>query len=452
MRAPTWAVLPIAVMVLLTGGPVAGQEPVQRTASGLIYDLQHPEASRRTEAARLLGQNKVHAAVPALIDASADSDEAVRLEVVEALVRIHDRRALPTYVTLTRGASAAIQEKAIEGIINIYVGDESGFIHGLTNVIDFVNPFSDDYDPLVVEPFTIVDQNAVEAIADLLLSDGRDIRQHAATALGILRARSALPAIQDALEHEPLDAIKVELIRAIYKIGDRAAGSALVPRMLDSDKDVHDEAIFAAGRLKVAEAVPHLIDMLNTGVEERRRILGFVPVSGRDDLTRRVLDALAYIGDSRADAIFLERLDADAGWSRRFAAEGLARIGDSVHLPAVRQRHDAEEARLVKLALGYARYRLGEVRYLADLVDRVNDSDQAYSYLLELSPSEVSDLFPYLQAEGDEVKIRLLEIVGMRGDRSALVVAEQMIQTGTPDVQSAANLAILRIRGRYPGA
>ena len=454
MRVSNWIGLPLlaVVMISMAAAPTVAQEPVRRSVDGLEYDLQHPEQVRRLRAARLLGQNKVHAAVPALIAAAADRDDDVRLEVIKALVRIHDRRALTTYVALTRDGRPDIQEKSIEGIINTYVSDESGFVRGLQNVVDFVNPFSDDYNPLTVESFIEVDPAAIDAVGDLLLSERAHIRKDAAAALGILRARTALPAILDALEQESETDVTVELIRTVYKVGDPAVGGALVPRVLDADKQIHDEAIFTAGRLRVTEAVPSLVDMIDAGVEERRTLFGFVPISGSNDLSRRVLEALAYIGDARAQHVFLAWLDSDRGWSRRFSAEGLGRIGDTAHLSHLTARYQEEEADDVRLALAFARYRLGEAQYLQEVVGQATADDQAYGYLMELAPQEMPALYSYVRNESEDVRLRLLEVIGMRGDRSAIDIAEEMIQTGSPKVREAANLAVLRIRGRYPEA
>ena len=456
MRAPPmWLMILTAGLCVMTGGSTAAeprQQSERRSVSGLIFDLQHPETNRRVEAARLLGQNKVRTAVPALIEASDDPEVEVRYAIVKALVRIHDRRALHTYVRQTGDTDPEVQEKAIEGIINVYVGDDSGFIRGLQNVVDFVNPFSDDYNALVVEPFIDVDGDAVTALAAQVLSDRQHIRKDAAIALGILRARSALPALEDALGRETSNDVKVELIRTLYKIGDPSVGEALIQRMLDTDKRVHDEAIFTVGRLRISEAVPSLIDMLRTGVEERRKIFGFVPVSGSDDLSRRVFQALAHIGDPRGEQIFLESLDANQDWSRQYAAEGLGRIGDTTHLRVIVDQYLREDSGRVRLALGYARYRLGQAEYLAEVVALAHDSDQAYAYLMEFDAADVSRLYPYLRSEPDEITITLLEVVGMRGDRSAIAIAEDIIRTGNADVRAAANLAILRLRGRYPDA
>ena len=144
------------------------QQTKKVSVSGLIYDLKHPEPERRKDAALLLGQNKVREAVPGLIELTKDPDNAIRLEAVRALVHINDPAALPTYVQLTRDSSKPVQEMSIEGIINTYVADEGGFIHGVQKFADIVNPWSDDYNPLTVEPYVAVSPDAVSALAVLL--------------------------------------------------------------------------------------------------------------------------------------------------------------------------------------------------------------------------------------------------------------------------------------------
>ncbi len=288
--------------------PLSAQQTRELSVEGLIYDLKHPEGDRRKQAATVLGQNKVREAVPDLIQLTEDTDGSIRLEAVRALVRINDTRALQAYTRLTHDSEKEVQKKAIEGVTNMYVVGEGGFTRGLRKFADVLNPFRDDYNPLMVESFVPVSQDAKDALAELLFASDTGIRKDAAVALGILRAQSALPTIQQALSVETSDGVKVELIRTIYKIGDPSAGPAVIPLVRDTDKKVHDEAIFTLGQLRVTEAVPLLKELYLSGVEERQKVLGFVPVSGTDDLQKKLLEALAYMGDSSCQELFLQAL------------------------------------------------------------------------------------------------------------------------------------------------
>ena len=249
----------LAVWAVVAGSfPGLAQQSREVSIDGLIYDLDHPDGDRRKAAAKLVGQHKAVQAVPGLIELTEDPDHLIRMAALRALVRLNDPSALDTYVRFTHDPRQEIQEKAIEGIINIYIVEEGGFITTLKKFAETVNPFSDDYNPLVVEPFVPVSQDANQALTELLAWHIPQIRKDAAIALGILRARSALPAMQETLSRETSDSVKVELIRAFYKIGAPVAGRALIPSIMDPDKKVHDEAIFALGRLRVNEAPPTL--------------------------------------------------------------------------------------------------------------------------------------------------------------------------------------------------
>ncbi len=428
--------------------PAVAQETRQVPVEGLIYDLRHPDSERRIKAAQILGENRVRQAVPALIDTCSDQDAKVRLEAIRALVRINDTRALNAYIERTSDDQKLIQEKAIEGLINIYVTPSDGFVHDVKTAFSFVNPLHDDFNALLVEPYIPVSQRAVDALQLLLQDEDHEIRKEAAVALGILRAGSAVPAIKEALSKEEDDGAKVELIRTSYKIGDPAIGSTLIPLIHDENKKVHDEAIFAIGRLRIVEAIPELRRLYESGVEERRTVLAVVPVSGKDDLRRKVLEAMAHIGDPQTKDIFINGLADARSPYRLYAAEGLGRIGEDNLVQDIANAYQREASGDVRLAMAFALYRLGRTEYLIELVRNVKKK-QVHDYLMEMEGSDVAKLYPFLETEKDDIRIQLLDIIGLRGDVSALPPVEKVSQDETGDVAAAANHAIRRLRGRF---
>ncbi|MFQ5738848.1 MAG: HEAT repeat domain-containing protein [Acidobacteriota bacterium] len=442
------ATLFATVLVFTQGTEASFQKTRQVSVEALIYDLKHPDGDRRKEAARILGEHRIRKAVPALIELTHDPDHQIRRQAVGALVRINDPRALPAYIRLTQDFHRSIQEKSIEGIVTLYVVEEGGFVQGVRKVVDFVNPLSDDYNPLMVEPYVAVDPTAVDALAKLLGDPRSRTRKQAATALGILRAYSALDAIQSRLAQEEKDGVKVELIRAIYKIGDPGAGKAVLPLTRDSDKKVHDEAIYTLGRLRVTEAVPTLSELYGAGIEERRKVFGLIPVSGSDDLQKRLFEALAHIGDPASKSLFFNALADGREFNRRYAAEGLGRVGDSDVLDQVARAYVREKSRSAKLAMSFALYRLGRQEHLEELV-RSAGGDQGHGYLLEFSPAETEKLYPYLRSEKNSTRVRLLDVIGLRGGASAIPVVEELTASKSAEVVSAANLAIRRLQGRH---
>ena len=423
------------------------QKVPKRSVNGLIYDLKHPEAQRRKEAALALGKNEVHDAVPALIQLTEDEQDLVRLEAVRALIRINDSSALSAYARLTYDRRQEIQKKAIEGIINVYVVESSGFVSGVKKIVNFVNPLTDGYNALMVEPYLRVSQVAIDGLANLLDSPETGIRKDAAIALGILRAGSALPLIQKSLFQETNSGVIVELIRSIYKIGDSSAGQSVIPLIRDPDKKVHDEAIFTLGRLRVVEAVPDLKEIYESEVEERKKFLGVIPVSGRDDLQKKIIEALAYIGDPSCQELFMNALQDERDFYRGLGAEGLGRAGDPGFATEVARKYLAEESSDVKLAMSYALYRLGRDEHLVELVDEVG-KDQSYHYLLEMSSLEIEKLYPYLHKTRTSTQMRLINVLGLRATASALPIIQEMMESEDAEIASAANLASRRIQGR----
>jgi HEAT repeat protein len=449
MRLESRILIVVIALVWATNFVWAAAQTQQRSVEGLVYELKHPDADKRKDAAKKLGDSQVRNAVPELVEATKDPDSGVRLEVAKALVKINDSRALGAFTELTRDPDPEVQKVSIQGIVQIYVVVESGFLADMKKVADFMNPLSDGYNPMMVEPYVPVSEAAVTGISDLLFHDDKGIRKDAAVALGILRGQSALPAIQHALEGEQANDVKVELIRAIYKIGDPAGGEALLPLIRDPDKKVHDEAILAAGRLRTKQAVPQLNELYRAGVEERKKVFGLVPVSGTDDLQRKVLEALAYIADPDSKDIFEDALEDSRDHYRRYGAEGLGRIRDESYLGLIARKYLREEKKDVKLAMGYAQYLMGREEHLVELVDNAT-SGQAFYYMLELDAEQVKGLYPYVQTERDATKIRLLDVIGLKGDMSSMPLVQELSNHENADVASAANLAIRRLNGRFP--
>ena len=439
---------------LLVGLPdLRGQEEL-RDVNGLIFDLRHPEVERRKTAVVGLGKHRIRRAVPELSKLVKDPDDLLRTALAQALVKIGDIRTLPALMTLCHDSRKKTQLVAIQGLVKLYVQVPDGFFHGVKRVVNFMNPADDDYNPLLVEPYVSVSPEAIDTLATLLSSPDADIRRNGALALGILRGHRALPTLQGALEEEPENAVKVEMVRAIYKIGGPEGGVTLIPLIRDPDKKIHDEAIFALGRLKVEPAVPALTELYNSGVTERKKILGgLVPVSGDDDLRRKTLEALAYIGDPRSRGIFIEALEDERTAFRRYGAEGLGRIGDTSLIPKLAYAFQGEQEPEVISALNFALFRLGGEAHLPELVDRIN-SDQVYFYLLEMEPEEVPKLHPHLLLHTKEpgIQVRLLDVIGQRGDASSLEVVEPLTRSENSDVISSANVALRRLQGRHRGA
>ena len=439
----------IGVLVLVLATPILLALPPQGVnVDGLVFDLKHPEAERRRNAANQLGSTQARSAIPALVETSGDSDAGVRLAVVRALNNMPDQGAVPAYVQLMTDPDVRIQREAVRGIETVYVARETGFVQGVRRVADFVNPFSDDFDPVVVEPYEKVDPAAIDTLAGLLSASDDNLRASAAAALGTLRGHAALPEIKGRLEVEQVENVTVELIWAIVKIGDREAAGALIPLTRSNVSNVRTQSIHGLGRLRANEAVPQLTELYSSGIEERRRVLG-IPVSSVNEFQRNVFKSLSLIGDPSSKGLFQEAIKHEEQFYRRFGAEGLGRIGDTSVTTDVARLYIGERSREVRLAAGFALFRLGREEHLDELVAAA-DSGQVKHYLMELEESDIPKLFDHFDASKPSVQVALLEVIGLRGGPDAIELAEAASSHANTDVAAAGNLAIRRLHGRHP--
>jgi HEAT repeat protein len=452
MARKTAFFLVLGLWLILLPHPLMAQSQSKTVSvQGLIFDLKHPEADRRVEAARLLGGNKIRQAVPALVEAADDPDPRVRMAILTALDEIRDIRAQQVMVKMVQDPETDIRRKAIDGLVHLYVLDESGFIAGTKKVFNFLNPFDSNYNDLVIESYINVPADVVAALVTRLNDSDDGVRKAAVMSLGIFRARQALPDLERTAPLETKDDIKVEFIRTFYKIGDPDACSSVVPFINDPDKSVHDEAILTAGLLRCRDAVEPLMYLYESGIKERKTVLKIIPASSSYDLQLKCFQALSLIADPRSEKLFLPALRHSNDDFRVAAAEGLARLGNRDNLTRVEKQRETASHRRYQLALDYARYRMGREDLLNELVHELDSSrygDQVYNYMLELPPDQLPRLYPLLRSATGDERIRLLDVLGMIGDAGTLDVVKTYTNDSDPDVVSAALLAVRRLQAR----
>ena len=430
----------------------ATQQQVKKiSVQGLIFDLKHPDADRREEAARLLGTNEVRSAVPALIEASDDQEVKVRVAILDALNQMRDMRALPVFIRLTADPDDGIRKTAINAIIRLYVLDESGFVAGSKKVLSFFNPFDSNYDDLIVEPYVQVSPNAVQALAERLNDPSNGVRKAAVMSLGILRGKAAVGAMKEALPGELRNDIRIEYFRSFYKIADPSVCSVMVPFINDPDKPVHDEAILVCGLLRCQEAVPPLMDILGAGTKERQKIMKVLPASLPEDLQVKCLQALALIGDQRAEKLFVGALDHKITGMQMAGAEGLARLANPEYRNTLEAARERSMERRNQLALDFALYRVGRPGALDELVSELGSiryCDQVFDYFASFSQEECRKLFPFLRTSKGKVRIKLLDVLGLTGGKDTLAEVETYTHDSDTDVASAAINAVRRLRAK----
>lgn len=434
------AILWTAASVLVSAQTPARQVPVD----SLIFDLKNPDAVRRKEAAKLLGDNKIQKATPDLVAAASDPDPAVRREIVIALDKMLDMRSLPGFVKLSADTEKDIRDRCIIGIIDLYVPQESGLVVSLNKVANFFNPWSDEWAEVVIEPGIAVDANAVSALCDRLQDVDDGLRLKAARALGILKGKSAVPNLLDALRRDQTYAVRFEIIRSLRKIGDDSAAKSLMSYLAYNDNKSRNEAVFTIGRFRYREATPELIRLF-----EKERALP--PKLVDQTYCAFLLDALAFIADPAVKDLFMKEKTNPDDALRVHAVEGLARLGDPAMASDTSRDWLHEKNPRIKTAQAYALYRMGRREFLDELVNCLGNgktNGEARMFLLEFKSDELPEL--YAQTKNDDANVRegLAEVLGMIGDARAIPVLQNLGKDRRGQITAIANQAIRRINAR----
>ena len=207
-----------------TGEPTAPPEPVAESTEQAVLE-----------------EEKVKDEIEIQIDLLKDPDWVVRREAAITLGEMGDERCVEPLCHALRDGDWQVREVAIEGLGQI-------------------------------------GSPAVELLIKLLRD--WDVRKYALAALGKIRDERVLDPLMSQLRN---DEFKDDAVNALVEVGEPAL-PRLVKALKDKDENVRKQAVLALGRIKHAEAIDPLIEML----------------SDRDWFTRLTsAAALEAIGDDR---------------------------------------------------------------------------------------------------------------------------------------------------------
>lgn len=396
----------------------------------LVANLKSPTAKTREDAAQELGKSRRREAVAPLSALVRDPEPKVRLAVVRALGLLRDPDAVPALVTSLQDGDPDIREEAIGTLVELYGERDRG-----GPVSRFLETFSDEYDRSSVPPYTSVDPTVFQGLARTLRDEETRLRTESAHAIGILGGGGVTSALVAAVQDPEAD-VRAAAATALGKVGTLEEGRALVPLLSDSSTNVRNRAVQAIGVLQVNDAGPALRELFE---QNRRREQG-----------TRYLAALARIGDRGQADLFRELVASTDPERRRRAVEGLARIADPSMLVGFKKDFQREGNEDVRLAHAFALARLGDRAFLDSIVLALGSAGsrgrRARDYLLELGPSIVPDLYPYLNDREAKVRGALCDVLSQLGDPGAIEPITPLLADPSPDVADRANRAIQRLR------
>jgi HEAT repeat protein len=196
----------------------------------------------------------------------------------------------------------------------------------------------------------------------------------------------------------------------------------------------------AVGVLRVKEAGPALRQLYDAN---RRKEGG-----------PKILTAISRIGDPSQADLFQELVQDPDPERKRLAIEGLGRISDVSRLPAFKKDYQREKNEEVRLADSFALTLLGDRAFLDTIVLTLPSrmlGSRSRSYLVEMGPAILPDLYPYLGDPEAEIRATLADIIASYGDPEAIARLTPLINDPSATVADRANRAVERLR-RAAGA
>jgi HEAT repeat protein len=424
-RKASRAVLLAAACLAAPQAPAASRPSFE----DLLANLKSPNAKTREEAAAALGKSRRREAVSHLAALVRDPEVKVRLEVVKALRELRDASAVPALVASLGDGDEEIRQESIATLVELHSDRPRAGPVGR-----FLQLFSDEEDRSSLAPGTRVDPSVYQALTQALTHEHAGTRREAALALGILDGRGSAPALVTALQ-DPDAEVRAAAASAVGKVGAAQDGLALVPLLGDESHAVKLRALRALGRLRVAEAGPALREMFEAN---RRR-----------EIAPRILETLSRVADARQADFFIGLMQDPDPERKRLAVEGLARVADASRLTGFKKDYQREGSHDVRLAYAFGIVRLGDRAFVDSLVLNLGSRGsgaRCREYLLELGPSVLDELYPYLNDPDAEIRGQLSEVLGLLGDASAVPHLEPLLADPSRSVADRANRALERLR------
>ena len=429
------------LILLLTVASVAGPDSqffaAEPTLEQLKADLRSSDVKVRRKAASELGKTKSREAVQPLLSAASDRDVSVREEVVKSLGLLKDQEALTMLLTTIKDPADSVREESIIALVNLYADRDATWVVTRTakKVYKTINPFSDQVgdDATIIEAYVQVAPMVIDSIADRLVDSSLAVRLDAAKALGVLRARPAIPKMIDAMKTGDAN-LRIAVLRSLYKIRDTSTDEQILPYLNDSDKNVRDETVLTLGLFRSKKALPELKRIYDQNPDTKLRLKAF--------------QALALIGDESTLDLFKRNLrDTDKAY-RQAAAEGIGRVGDTSLVEDVSRTFLNEKDTGAQIAQSFALYRLGRKEFMEKLLMGLAERmyhQQATAYLVEMGAPVIPDLVRNLNHENSSVREKLCAVLGLIGDSSTIEQLKPLLRDSNPSVASEAALAIRRL-------
>jgi HEAT repeat protein len=382
-------------------------------------------------------------AVPRLTEFLKNPSTDVRVEAVKQLT---DARALDALILATRDDEAEVQIHAADGLVNFYLPGyvQAGIGASIKRVGGSIKGRFTDTNDQVVDPFVTARPDVVAALGALARGGANmQARANAARAVGILRGKSAVPDLLEALRTKDTDVLYESLI-AMQKIRDESAGPKIAFLLRDLNPKVQIAAIETTGLLRNRDAVPDLTAVLKRTKDAKVR--------------RAALGSLAMLPDPRSRGIYRQYLDDKDEKMRAGAAEGFARLRDPADSGSIEEAWKGEGKTSPRISLAFAmvmlgRTEIGEFSPLQFLINNLNSSaykGEALPFLTELARDNGTRqaLYAPLGTGTKDEKIGLARALAVSGDKQSVAYLEKVSRDSDPEVAQEGLRAMRNLQAR----
>lgn len=408
------------------------------------------DAKARAKAVRDFGKNATSGTIPKLEPYLDDQDVDVRREAVKALVDIGTERSLNPLIKACSDNDAEIQIRAVDGLVNFYLPGyiKTGMTASLRRVGASIKSKFVDTNDQVIDAYIQIRPEIAEAIGKVARGGAStDARANAARAAGILRARPAVPDLEEAMRSKDSDVIYESLI-ALQKIRDQSAGPSVAVRLHDLDEKVQVAAIETTGLLDDRAAINDLRGILDRSKKAR--------------VKRAALTAMAQMPDPDLSGVYNAYLENKDEGLREAAAEGVARLKNPSDLSNLERLFAAEQKTGARLALAFALAALGKhatgefdpLRYLVNNLNSAAYHNTAQPYLTELArdPEIRRAFYPLFQeaTTTKDEKIGLAQVLAASGAEDAVAPLQALSSDSDHDVSQEAFRSLKNLRARLP--
>ncbi len=440
--ATLWIAACVAVSTL-NAQPLAFQEPRQLNTDPVV------ESSReRLKQARDLGKQGSDA-IPQLVVLYDDANIPVRVEVVRALAEIGGPRSLDALVKALGDPDPEIQIRATDGLVNFYLPGyvKTGLSAKLKRVGSVLQArFTESETTDIVPGFVQAREDVVSGLAGIVQkSTAVEAKANAARALGILRGRSALPALIGVLRSKD-DLLMYESLVAIQKINDPSAAPRIAFLLRDLNERIQIKAIETTGMLGNKEALRDL-----TALMDRDR---------STKVKRAAMGAIGMLADGASRPLLTRFLNDKDDGLRAGAAEGFGRLRQEADTPLLEKSFAEERKASARLSLAFALVLHGKVeltefsplRYLISNLNSKAYRGVAQPFLIEAA-RDVHVLAALHRAIGQgsrEERTGLAEVFAISGDEKSAPILQAMTKDADAEVSAAALQAFRTLKARLP--